>query len=262
MTQQLSWQSEQTDENVRLQIRWLDALAGHPAVRELRTWAYEASAVRPGERAVDVGCGTGEQVREFAAAGAEAFGVEPNAKLRAEARRRAEEVAAEFVDGTAEALPFDSASVDVIRCERVLQHLDRPQDAAAEFARVLRPGGRAVLIDLDWGSTLLHPGEPAAARAAAQSQNLELPHPDAGRRLGGWLAGAGLEVTGVTGRPLVIWKPATGGWTFVTCLAEVAKRQGRISEAEHDRLVADLAAGAERDDFHFSVAMFAVSARA
>jgi SAM-dependent methyltransferase len=262
MAQAFSWQGEQDDETVRRQITWLDGLAGHQAVRELRSWALDVSAVKPGERAVDVGCGTGEQVREFASAGAEAFGVEPSGPLRAEASRRANDSLAGFVDGTAEALPFATGSVDVIGCERVLQHLDRPAAAAAEFARVLRPGGRAVVIDMDWGTTVLHPGDLRAAEEVAKAQEETLPNPRAGRCLTGLLAGAGLEVTGIVARALVIWKPATGGWGLVGHLAAQACRQGRITDQEHERLMADLAAGAERGDFHFSVTMFAASARA
>jgi SAM-dependent methyltransferase len=262
MTQGFSWQEEQDDETVRRQIIWLDALARLPAVRELRSWALDVSAVKPGERAVDVGCGTGEQVREFACAGAQAFGVEPSGRLRAEASRRANDSLAEFVDGTAEALPFGRGSIDVIRCERVFQHLDRPAGAAAEFARVLRPGGRAVVIDMDWGTTVLHPGDLLVTSEVAKAQDGELPNPHAGRRLTGLLAGAGLEVTGIVARSLIIWEPATGGWGLIGYLAAQARRQGRITDEEHDRLMTDFAAGAERGDFHFSVTMFAASARA
>jgi SAM-dependent methyltransferase len=52
----------------------------------------------------------------------------------------------QFTAGTADRLPFEDGSVDVLRCERVLQHLDEPEDARRD-ARVLRPGGRAVVLD-------------------------------------------------------------------------------------------------------------------
>ena len=50
-----------------------------------------------------------------------------------------------FVEGFAGALPFDDSTIDLVWCERVLQHLADPQSAINDIARVLRPGGRAVL---------------------------------------------------------------------------------------------------------------------
>src|SRR4051794_36773295 len=72
----------------------LDAQAARPGVRRLRAWAHHGLAVRPGERAVDVGAGTGSEALVLAAAvgpGGDAVGVEPNPGLRSVAERRAAE---------------------------------------------------------------------------------------------------------------------------------------------------------------------------
>ncbi|MET8244504.1 methyltransferase domain-containing protein [Streptomyces sp. NPDC005202] len=111
-----------------------DAAAG---VRRLRAWAYEALAVRAGERALDVGSGTGCQTGRLADAvgpDGDALGIEPNPGLRAVAEERAAAAGsrARFTDSDALALPLPDASVNVLWCERVLQHLTEADRAVAE----------------------------------------------------------------------------------------------------------------------------------
>lgn len=251
------------DEDLRRQIRWLDHRAADAAVRQLRDWALTAVAVGPGQRVVDVGSGTGDDVREFAERvlpDGEAIGIEPNPGLRAEAERRAANSTARFLGGTAAALPLDDACVDAVRCERVFQHLDDPEAAAAEFARVLRPGGRAVVIDMDWGTMILHSGDLAVTERVTSAMRADLPNPLAGRRIAGQLAGAGLEVRARTARSLIFPGTVDAVHALPTHLARRALERGLITAAECDRLLADLLAAAERGDFHCSVTMFAVLA--
>jgi len=151
-------------------VAGLDAQDGADGVRRLRAWAQSALDPRPGEQVIDVGSGTGSQTLALAAAvGAtgDTVGIEANPALREVAEQRAAEAGstARFLDGDALALPLPDATVDVVWCERVLQHLSEPDKAVGEIARVLRPGGRVVLIDSDWATALLHPGDPDAVAA-------------------------------------------------------------------------------------------------
>jgi ubiquinone/menaquinone biosynthesis C-methylase UbiE len=56
-----------------------------------------------------------------------------------------------FVVGNAQHLAFADASFDRCRAERVLMHLEQPEQAVAEMVRVVRPGGSLVVFDMDWG---------------------------------------------------------------------------------------------------------------
>ncbi|MER7669488.1 methyltransferase domain-containing protein, partial [Kitasatospora sp. NPDC096128] len=103
----------------------LDVQAANPGVRRLREWAHAHLAARPGERALDIGSGTGSETQVLAAAvgpDGTATGLEPNPGLRAVAERRAAEAGspARFLDGDALALPLPDGELDVVRCERVL----------------------------------------------------------------------------------------------------------------------------------------------
>ncbi|MEU8512850.1 methyltransferase domain-containing protein [Kitasatospora sp. NPDC048722] len=245
-------------------IAALDVQAANPGVRRLREWAHARLAARPGERALDVGAGTGSETRVLAAAvGPEgtATGLEPHAGLRAVAEQRAAEAdsSACFVDGSALALPLPDGGVDVVWCERVLQHLDDPAGAVAEMTRVLRPGGRVALIDTDWATFVLHPAAPEVRPALASVAQATAATPDAGRRLAGWLAEAGLTVDHV-GADVLLHDTGNVTWPIVRGLATAALGRGLITERQRDGLYDDLAEAAERGAFHLSVTVFAAVA--
>jgi len=159
-----------TDEARAVAVAALDVQAQLPHVQRLRAWLMEQLEPRPGMHVLDVGCGTGEDVRGLAvtvAPAGSATGVDPSATMLAEARRRGRAVrtTARLVRSTADRLPVADASLDLVRCERVLQHLVEPAGAVREMARVLRPGGRVGLIDTDWRTLATWPGDPHLAGA-------------------------------------------------------------------------------------------------
>ncbi|WP_054056046.1 methyltransferase domain-containing protein [Alloactinosynnema sp. L-07] len=243
----------------------LDRQAALPGIVRLRSWAMLALAPRPGEHALDVGSGTGSEVQAFAAvvgSAGDAVGVEPNPWMRAVAEERASEHAssARFIEGNAYELPFPDATFDVVRCERVFQHLADPERAAVEIARVLKPGGRAVVIDSDWATAIMHPGDPEVLSALSGSMLAATPNPYSGRRLAGQLTRAGLKVTDIGSQALLQESDATGDGSFLRVMAAMAVARGVITEDQSTALVDELAVAAEVGDFHMSVTMFAVLA--
>jgi SAM-dependent methyltransferase len=246
-----------------LMVQILDNQAALPGVVRMRRWAREALAVQPGHTALDVGSGTGTEVTEFAhlvGASGRAIGVDPNPAMLAVARERAGDRPVEFLEGSAYALPLPDACVDVVRCERVYQHLDEPAQATAEIARVLRPGGRVVLIDSDWSTAIYHPGD-ATILAAIQDrpQSATGPNRNSGRHLRGLLVAAGFGIEDI-GSEAVIWDP-DAITQMNTMLTGRGVAEGVISEAEADRLRGEVDRGIAAGDYHFSVTMFAVVAR-
>ncbi|UGT65038.1 methyltransferase domain-containing protein [Nocardia asteroides] len=241
-----------------------DLQAALPGIHRLRTWAHEALALAPGERAVDIGSGTGSEVFAFADAvgpTGTAIGVEPDQNLLASAQRRATELGAhaEFHPGDAYGVPFRANSFDAVLCERVFQHLTTPLRAAREIERVLRPGGRAVVTDVDWGTAILHPGARDITREVIETLLASTTNPLSGRRLPGLLTKAGLHIDDIGSHALVQERAAAAG-SLVTKISAMAVARGRITEAQRDELLAELARGAETGDIHLSVTMFAVFA--
>jgi SAM-dependent methyltransferase len=107
----------------------------------------ERAAPTPGERVVDLGCGTGNVALLAAGRGARVIGVDPAPRLLDVARERAaaEGLAATFVHGEAAGLPLDSASADLVLSVFAVIFAPDAVAAAAEMARVTAPGGRVVL---------------------------------------------------------------------------------------------------------------------
>lgn len=107
----------------------------------------ERAAPLPGERVLDIGCGTGNAALLAAALGARVTGVDPAQRLLEVARARAvaEGVDATFLAGDASALPLSDASAEVVMSVFGVIFADDAEAAAAEMARVTAPAGRIVV---------------------------------------------------------------------------------------------------------------------
>ena len=136
-------------------MRWR---ADFAAWRERRLWQerYQADRLRQlrdfcgpltGQRVLDLGCGMGGLVVALRQAGARAVGLEPNRAYGAICQLRAARygLALPFVTATGEGLPFPDRSFDLVVCLDVLEHAESLELTLAEIARVLVPGGQAIV---------------------------------------------------------------------------------------------------------------------
>ena len=123
-------------------------------------WAEPVARIadlHPGQRVLDVGCGTGVHARAAAqrvGPTGSVVGLDPNAGMLAVAASSIEPV--QWRRGVAEALPFEDAALDRIVSGFVLMFLTDPQRALAEMVRVLTPGGRLTVTT--WTSLPTSPG--------------------------------------------------------------------------------------------------------
>ena len=109
----------------------------------------EAAAIEPGMTVLDVATGAGNAAIPAARAGGRVTGLDLTPELLEHARRRAAEaeVEIEWVEGDAEALPFADASFDRVLSTIGVMFAPRQRLAAAELARVCKPGGCVVLAN-------------------------------------------------------------------------------------------------------------------
>jgi ubiquinone/menaquinone biosynthesis C-methylase UbiE len=103
-------------------------------------------------RILDVGCGTGEISLLLAEMGHTVHGLDLSEKMMDRGREKAAArgLAVDFTIGDAENPPFAEGSFDAVINRHVLWTLPNPQEAVRAWNRVLRPGGRAVIIDGIW----------------------------------------------------------------------------------------------------------------
>jgi ubiquinone/menaquinone biosynthesis C-methylase UbiE len=122
--------------------------------RELRQKTADLARIQPGEKVLDVGCGTGtlamEVARRVGREGSVA-GIDPSTEQIARARSKAarHNVPVEFQIGVIEQLAFPDQTFDVVLSTLMMHHLPAPlkRQGLAEIARVLKPGGRLVIAD-------------------------------------------------------------------------------------------------------------------
>ena len=124
-----------------------------------------------GLRVADVGCGTGLLTLALAGVAETVEAVDASDRMVRLAREKLRRAGAANVTvrrASAEKLPFKNGSLDAVFAFHLLRHLVRPADALAEFGRVVKPGGRVVLVELE-------PHGVRALRAATGSHHLGLP---------------------------------------------------------------------------------------
>lgn len=249
---------------------YLDAVSGVDSIRALKRRSHRLLSPSAGDRVLDVGCGTGDDVAALADAvgpNGAVVGVDGSDAMVEEARNRASESApVSFAAGDARALPFADGAFDAARADRVLQHLERSEEAFAELVRVTRPGGRVAVTDSDWGTLAVDaPGGELEALterildpewACAQCSRV-------GRRLGRWAADAGLERIDVDAETVVL--------TDLETADEVLGLDGRIDRMvaagalggeEADRWLDGLRAADDRGEFFSSLSLYTVAGTA
>ena len=104
------------------------------------------SVVRPGDRVLDVCCGTGDLALACAAEGGRVTGLDFSERMLERAQRKSSAV--EWVPGDAVALPFPDASFDAATVGFGVRNVPELDRALAELRRVLRPGGRVAILEI------------------------------------------------------------------------------------------------------------------
>jgi ubiquinone/menaquinone biosynthesis C-methylase UbiE len=117
------------------------------------TVVYEETIRRllaPGMRVLDLGCGRGGVLEQLGEAVTYPIGLDPDfASLRAHRMLHLPRAV-----GLASALPFTTASFDLVVCSWVLEHIADPARAFSEIRRILKPGGRFVFLSPNAANTL------------------------------------------------------------------------------------------------------------
>jgi SAM-dependent methyltransferase len=195
------------DQQPETYIGYLDASRGSDRRQaDADPAGFHASLeLAPGHHVLDVGCAMGETLRRLAplvGPSGRLVGVDASTAMIAEAAARGAGTVPPIEAFVADAarLPFEGAMFDRVLASSLLQHLDEPEPAIAEMARVVRPGGRVIVAEHDWDTLVIEADPPELARRMCQTFRDALPSGTIGRRAAELFARHGL--TDVTVRPL------------------------------------------------------------
>lgn len=189
-----------------------------------------------GGQLLDVGCGTGADVETLAAkVGREgrAVGIDSSEQLIAQALARSAGSPVEFLHGQAGDLPFPEGTFDVVRSERVIEHVPEPARAVGEMLRVTKPGGQVLVCDPDHGMWALDMADRLLTRRILNWWGDHVPHPWVARQLPGLLREAGAAAVSVRLYPVAVSTlRAADALTWIGKAAATATTQGVITAEE------------------------------
>lgn len=201
---------------------------------------------RPGERVLDVGSGPGfllAAIADRVGPQGRVHGLDPAPAMHAIA---AEVIGArasvQLDDGAAEHLPYEAGAFDGAVSTQVYEYVMDLPAAFAELYRVVRPGGRVVVLDTDWDSVVWHAADPERHRRVMAAWDGHLVHPHLPRTLPGLLRRAGFRVTGRHLVPIFNpeYDPETYSALTIDTIAAYVTGRGGLTRADTDAWAADL----------------------
>jgi arsenite methyltransferase len=172
-----------------------------------RALVHEALGARPRERVLDAGCGPGfyiSEILERVGPEGTVVGVDTSSPMLALAAKRCEGHSnVSFSEGDVTALPVADADFDRALSVQVLEYVDDIPAALAELFRVLRPGGRVLIWDVDWATVSWHSDDPQRMERFLRAWDEHLADPSLPRTLSAHLRGAGFEDVEMQGHAFV-----------------------------------------------------------
>jgi arsenite methyltransferase len=220
-----------------------------------------------GEAVLDIGSGPGLLATEMAQAvgpTGRVCGIDVSDSMLTLARARAVPAGSapvEYRRGGVDAMPYPDGSFDAAVCTQVLEYVADIPAALAEAWRVLRPGGRLLVMDTDWDSIVWHSTDPDRMRRILLTWEQHLVDPFLPRTLGRHLRRAGFDVASPRVVPLLNagYEAATFSGREIQVIARFVAGRDGWTAADVDGWVADLRTLGP--DYFFSLNRYVFAAR-
>ncbi len=189
-------------------VAHLDQITALEQILAYKRQSYDLLQIQPGQRILDVGCGTGDDVRAMAervGAMGRVIGLDSSATMIQTAQERTDSanLPVEFQLGNLMQLDFPNASFDGVRADRVLHHITAFEQAFGEMVRVTRSGGRIVIFEPDVDAFIVNSPDKAMTRQVIQTFTDHYPNGQCGRHLYRLYKTAGLQEVGLHAIPFL-----------------------------------------------------------
>jgi arsenite methyltransferase len=239
--------------------RKVESLYMTPEVVAQRHQVLKALALREGERVLDIGSGPGLLAYDMAASvgpNGRVCGIDISEDMLTMSRKRcADQPWTEFQRSDATNLPYPDDSFDAAASTQVYEYVRDVPVALAELYRVARPGGRAVILDTDYGSLVIHTEDEARMKRVLSAWNEHFVHAGLPRTLSRQLRDAGFTIRQRDAIPMFNpeYRDNTYGKGLLAIMATFAVGRKGVSQEEADAWLAEFAQLGKQGKFFFSL---------
>jgi arsenite methyltransferase len=236
--------------------RQLEAIYSTADVRAQREETLRLLALSPGEAVIDIGSGPGflcESMADLVSARGRVLGIDVSADLVVLARRRNRRDWLRYEQGDAIALAAADQSFDAAVCAQVLEYVADADRGLKEIHRVLKPGGRALIVDTEWDAVVWRSADTARMAKVLAAWEAHCTDSRLPRTLVPHLRAAGFALEGVSGFPIINTTAVdtySGG--LLDAIVDYLRKQGSMPRQELDAWRAEQRALSEKDEYFFS----------
>ena len=224
-------------------------------------------ALQPGEKVFDIGCGVGFLTNEMAmlvGKTGQVIGFDQNPEMISHAKQRCEGLQqAEFYEGDAAQLPAEDQAFDAVSCTQVLLYVKDVSKVLTEMRRILKPGGRLVIVETDWRGVVLNSPDDALTKNIFSAWDSAVPSPNLPVHLGPLLKKHGFSNIQIEAVPILNteYSPSNFSHGMLDWITKNAEKQGVLNKDQRKAFLADLVERERFGSYFFCVNRFLFSAK-
>jgi ubiquinone/menaquinone biosynthesis C-methylase UbiE len=237
--------------------RRLEILYSTPDIRGQREEALCRLALASGEGVIDIGSGPGflcDSMAETVGPKGRVLGLDVSENLIEVSRRRNTSAWLDYRIGDAMMLDVPDAAFDAAVSMQVLEYLPDPDRAMREMARVLKPGGRALVAATDWDGVVWHSAVPQRMKRILQAWEAHCADPRLPRTLAARLKAAGFSLGEIIGYPIINMRLGEDTYSegLLLLITEFVRKQKSSVSEEVDAWASELRALSDEGRYFFS----------
>ena len=227
-----------------------------------RQQTLERLALQPGEKVFDIGCGVGFLAHELALKVGETgkvVGIDQNPEMIRHSQQRCEGLPQiEFNEGDASQLPAEDQAFDAVSCTQVLLYVKDVSKVLTEMRRILKPGGRLVIVETDWRGVVLNSADDALTKNIFSAWDNSVPSPNLPVHLKPLLQKHGFYKIKVDPIPILNteYSPSNFSHGMLKWISKNAENKGVINKVQRSNWLEDLQNRGQSDSFFFCVNRF------